>query len=96
MGKGRDWNVDLIPKFLMSNGMFEALTFSSLLLLVMQTSDVSTNKCSKMCALYTSLLLTLKREVITAEHRPNGCLVFISRSAGPYAADYQCDSLPGL
>lgn len=29
MGKSRDWNVDLIPKFLMSNGMFEALTFSS-------------------------------------------------------------------
>lgn len=29
MGKGRDWNVDLIPKFLMSNGMFEALTFFS-------------------------------------------------------------------
>lgn len=29
MGKGRDWNVDLIPKFLMSNGKFEALTFSA-------------------------------------------------------------------
>lgn len=28
MGKGRDWNVDLIPKFLMANGMI-GLTFQS-------------------------------------------------------------------
>lgn len=25
MGKGRDWNVDLIPKFLMANGILRSL-----------------------------------------------------------------------
>lgn len=26
MGKGRDWNVDLIPKFLMANGILGSFT----------------------------------------------------------------------
>ena len=29
MGRPRDWNVDLIPKFLMANGMFYENPFSS-------------------------------------------------------------------
>lgn len=27
MGRGRDWNVDLIPKFLMANGQFHLTAF---------------------------------------------------------------------
>lgn len=27
MGRGRDWNVDLIPKFLMANGQFHLTDF---------------------------------------------------------------------
>lgn len=27
MGKGRDWSVDLVPKFLMANGMFESASY---------------------------------------------------------------------
>ena len=30
MGKGRDWNVDLIPKFLMANGKIISFAFNSL------------------------------------------------------------------